>query len=65
MKISPLVGLCAACRHVKVVKSAKGSSFILCGLAQTDRRFEKYPPLPVLQCPGFEPADDNDRASNT
>ena len=56
MQISPLVGLCAACQHVKVIKSAKGSFFILCRLAQTDPRFEKYPPLPVLRCLGFKQA---------
>lgn len=54
MKISPLVGLCATCKHVKVIKSAKGSFFLMCRLAQTDPRFEKYPPLPVLQCLGYE-----------
>ena len=27
---------------------------MLCALAATDPRFRKYPPLPVLQCAGFE-----------
>lgn len=55
MQISPHVGLCAACRHVKVIQSARGSFFIMCGLAKTDPRFSKYPVLPVLRCIGYEP----------
>jgi hypothetical protein len=54
MKISPLVGLCATCKHAKVIRSAKGSFFLMCRLAQTSPRFEKYPPLPVLHCLGYE-----------
>ena len=54
MKISPVVGFCATCKHVHIVKSAKGSFFLMCHLAKTDSRFEKYPALPVLQCSGYE-----------
>lgn len=54
MKISPVVGLCATCQYVHLVKSAKGSFFLMCNLAKTDPRFQKYPVLPVLQCAGFE-----------
>lgn len=54
MPLSPSIGLCSVCQHVKVVKSAKGSTFILCGLAKADRRLSKYPPLPVMECVGFE-----------
>ena len=46
--------LCAACAHTRVVTSAKGSSFVLCGLSRIDERFAKYPRLPVLACVGFE-----------
>jgi len=46
--------LCAACAHTRVVTSAKGASFVLCGLSRTDGRFAKYPRLPVLACVGFE-----------
>lgn len=48
-------GLCAACAHARVVESARGSTFVLCGLAATDARFPKYPRLPVLQCVGYSP----------
>ncbi|MCK6446784.1 MAG: hypothetical protein L6Q99_10365 [Planctomycetes bacterium] len=45
--------LCARCRHVQFVESAKGSVFLLCGLAKSDPRFPKYPPQPLLACRGF------------
>jgi hypothetical protein len=51
--MSPSIGLCASCEHVKVITSAKGSHFVLCDLAKTDPRFAKYPRLPVFNCPGF------------
>lgn len=47
-------GLCAGCRHVRLVTSARGSSFVMCGRSRTDERFAKYPRLPVLACAGFE-----------
>lgn len=32
----------------------------MCERALTDPRFAKYPPLPVLRCPGYEPAEKDD-----
>jgi hypothetical protein len=49
-------GLCATCAHVKRVGSSKSSVFYLCRLSETDPRFRKYPPLPMLQCAGYERA---------
>lgn len=46
-------GLCDRCEHCKRVDSARGSVFRLCLLHEHDPRFPKYPPLPVLRCPGF------------
>jgi hypothetical protein len=48
------IGLCATCRHARVIQSAHGSTFYLCRLSETDPRFPKYPRLPVLRCSGFE-----------
>lgn len=48
------VGLCAECRHARRVESAKGSVFWMCGRAQTDARYRKYPPLPVVRCAGHD-----------
>jgi hypothetical protein len=50
-------GLCASCRHAREVVSGKGSGFVLCELSRTDRRFPRYPRLPVLACAGYEPSD--------
>jgi len=47
-------GLCSLCRYARMVAAARGSTFWLCTRAATDVRFRKYPPLPVLRCPGFE-----------
>lgn len=48
------VGLCADCRHARRIESRRGSVFLLCGRAADDARFARYPPLPVLRCPGHE-----------
>ena len=47
-------GLCAGCRWGRVVRSTRGSSFLLCENHFADARFPKYPRLPVTQCSGFE-----------
>ena len=51
------VGLCATCSHARHIVSSKGSEFWLCELAESDKRFRKYPQLPVLRCSGYEPAE--------
>ena len=33
--------------------ASRRSVFVRCGLAATDPRFPKYPPLPVRACPGY------------
>ena len=48
------VGLCADCRHMRVIRSDKGSVFFLCGRSATQPEFPKYPRLPVLRCVGYE-----------
>jgi hypothetical protein len=45
--------LCSRCRHVALVTTDKGSTFLRCTLADTDPRFPKYPRQPVLACRGF------------
>ena len=46
--------LCKSCVNVREVVSGTGSTFMLCRLAQTDKRFPKYPPQPVVRCDGYE-----------
>lgn len=49
------IGLCRDCRHAATSTSRSGSTFYRCRLSETDPRFPKYPPLPVLRCAGHEP----------
>ncbi len=53
---APAAGLCATCRNVRIVDTRKGSRFYLCELSETDPRFPKYPPTPVLRCTGYDSA---------
>ena len=45
-------GLCADCTNMRRVESHRGSIFIFCELSIEDKRFAKYPRLPVLACDG-------------
>jgi hypothetical protein len=45
-------GLCRTCEHLRLLASAR-SVFVRCGLAEADPVFPRYPPLPVLSCPGY------------
>ena len=42
---------------VFIVKSNR-STFYMCLRSLTDPEYRKYPPLPVLRCPGYEKAPD-------
>jgi hypothetical protein len=48
-------GLCATCAHRKEIRSDRGSVFVMCLRGLTDPAYPKYPRLPVLRCPGYEP----------
>ncbi len=43
--------LCHRCVHLRLVRSGKGSVFLLCQQPTVG----KYPPQPVRACPGFVP----------
>lgn len=58
----PPVGLCASCRHTRVVESRAGSRFYLCQRSRTDPAFPRYPRLPVLRCRGYEPGEGGEAA---
>jgi hypothetical protein len=49
------VGLCISCRWRRVIESGTGSRFSLCERSRGDSRYPRYPRLPVLACPGYEP----------
>ncbi len=52
--MKPIAGLCETCVWARQVPNARGSVFWLCKRAETDARFRKYPPLPVMECVGWE-----------
>jgi hypothetical protein len=54
-------GLCGSCAHQRIVRSGRGSTFSMCERGLTDPAWAKYPPLPVLRCPGHEPRERADR----
>ena len=49
-----IVGLCKNCYFARIIENKKGSVFYLCGRSLQDASYPKYPPLPVLNCPGFQ-----------
>jgi hypothetical protein len=48
-------GLCDRCLHQKLIGNTRGSTFSMCLRSRTDERYPKYPRLPVVSCPGYEP----------
>jgi hypothetical protein len=52
-EIARRVGDCLGCAHAKTLKTKTGSAIFLCGRSEKEpSRFEKYPRLPVADCPG-------------
>ncbi len=49
------IGLCDSCLHQQLVPNTRGSVFSLCERSKTDPAYPRYPRVPVLSCPGFEP----------
>ncbi len=58
-------GLCPSCLHVRVVRSGRGSQFLMCARSASDERFPKYPRLPVVSCVGYEERADIGRDTPT
>ena len=48
------VGLCRTCTHHRLTGNRRGSVFYMCERSLEDPSFPKYPPLPVLECRGYE-----------
>jgi hypothetical protein len=49
---------------MREVVTPRGSRFLLCTLSQTDDGFAKYPPQPVLRCPGYEKKMDDVKSNS-
>jgi hypothetical protein len=47
-------GLCDRCRHQRIVRNTRGSSFSLCERSRTQPEYPRYPRLPVRECRGYE-----------
>jgi hypothetical protein len=59
-------GLCDRCVNQKLVHTTRGSTFSMCLRHRTEpERYPKYPPLPVVECAGFEPRDDHSTVSGS
>ena len=58
MGLDPSIGLCSDCQHCRIVQGER-SAFYMCRLSFTNPEYRKYPPLPVLRCPGYRPAADD------
>jgi hypothetical protein len=57
--VSPIVGavdggLCDTCRYQRIVRSGRGARFSLCLRSREDPAYRRYPPLPVVSCPGHD-----------
>jgi hypothetical protein len=52
-------GLCGRCRHSRRIETRNGAVFHLCQRSASDPAYPRYPALPVLSCPGFEPVAGN------
>jgi hypothetical protein len=56
----PSFGLCGSCLHQRVVRNTRGSSFSLCERSREDPAYPRYPRMPVMSCPGYQPAEGSD-----
>ena len=55
------IGLCSECAHARSVESARGSVFMLCERSASEPAYAKYPRLPMLDCPGYAPANSDSK----
>ncbi len=51
------VSLCNSCVHVREIRNARGSIFLLCEKSKADDRLPKYPPQPRFHCFAWENKD--------
>jgi hypothetical protein len=51
-------GLCDTCTHQRIIRNTRGSSFSLCERSRTQPDYPRYPRLPIIACPGYEPRDE-------
>lgn len=49
-QITERPSLCTSCDFVRLVQGRRGQTYFLC---RNERIVAKYPPQPVLDCPGY------------
>jgi hypothetical protein len=54
-------GLCDTCRHQRVIRNTRGSTFSMCERSKTDPSYPKYPRLPVNECAGWQERTERER----
>jgi hypothetical protein len=62
MSSAPSPGLCGDCVHARRLPTGGGSEVFQCLKSRTDARLRKWPVLPVLSCPGYEPGEGEEAA---
>ena len=55
------VGLCFTCQHARRLVNRRGNAFYQCRMADQNKAFLDYPPLPVQACSGFACGEDASR----
>ena len=55
----PMPSLCQSCLNKREIRNRRGSVFLLCEKSKFDPLYTKYPPQPVIACPGFTPMQPN------
>jgi hypothetical protein len=52
-ELTSRVGDCLGCAHSKALKTKSGSAIFMCGRAEDETAYAKYPGLPMKGCPGL------------
>jgi hypothetical protein len=52
-EISSRVGLCITCEYSRRLATKSGSAVYLCELSAKNKKFQKYPRLPMPSCDGY------------
>jgi hypothetical protein len=61
----PDAGLCDRCRHQRLIRNTRGSTFSMCQLSRIDPRYPRYPRLPIRACGGFSRREEGEQPEVT
>lgn len=54
-EVARRVGDCLECAHSRALTTKSGSAIFLCGRAESEPDYARYPALPLRGCPGLTP----------